>query len=192
MDVAASVGVGGGGGGGGGGSGSTLRWWWWWSPSAATALVTTTAIATASLLVLARATLWPRRQRVLRSPLRTVIPRASSEELRRLVYQPDEFPGARDVDTPYGSVRVYEFGPEDGEKVLFVHGISTSCITLTRIARALADRGCRVMLYVSLHKPPPPPPLMRSCPDTGGPFCPYVFLGRRPLMFRLTMGNSER
>ncbi|UNI14454.1 hypothetical protein JDV02_001083 [Purpureocillium takamizusanense] len=122
-------------------AGGSLRW-----PSA-TVLVTTTAIATASLLVLARATLWPRKQRVLRSPLRTVLPRASSEELQGLVYRPDEFPGARDVDTPYGSVRVYEFGPEDGEKVLFVHGISTSCITLARLARALADRGCRVMLY---------------------------------------------
>ena len=74
---------------------SFLRW-----PSTTAVLVTSTALATATLLVLARATLWPRRQKVLRGPLRTVIPRASPAELGALVYQPDEFPGARDVETP--------------------------------------------------------------------------------------------
>ncbi|KYK58285.1 alpha/beta hydrolase family protein [Drechmeria coniospora] len=118
----------------------------WWPPSAVV-LITATAVATVSLLALVRATLWPRRGKVLPSPLRTVIPAASRADLDKLVYQPDIFPGARDVDTPYGSVRVYEFGPEDGQKVLFVHGISTSCITLSRIAHALVERGCRVMLY---------------------------------------------
>lgn len=44
-------------------------------------------------------------------------------------------------------MRVYEFGPEDGKKVLFVHGISTSCVTLEPIARALVEQGCRVMLF---------------------------------------------
>lgn len=48
----------------------------------------------------------------------------------------------------YGSIRVYEFGPEDGEKVLLVHGISTPCITLALIAHGLVKRGCRVMLFV--------------------------------------------
>jgi pimeloyl-ACP methyl ester carboxylesterase len=45
-------------------------------------------------------------------------------------------------------MRVYEFGPEDGHKVLFIHGISTSCVTLGRLANGLVDRGCRVMLFV--------------------------------------------
>lgn len=101
--------------------------------------------------MLARATLWQRRAQVLRSPLRAAADteqrKRLDEELASLVYRPDSFPGARDVDTPYGTVRVYEFGPEEGDKVLFVHGISTSCITLTRVARALAERGCRVMLF---------------------------------------------
>ena len=44
-------------------------------------------------------------------------------------------------------MRVYEFGPVDGEKVLLVHGISTSCITLGRLAHELVARGCRVMLF---------------------------------------------
>jgi pimeloyl-ACP methyl ester carboxylesterase len=48
----------------------------------------------------------------------------------------------------YGNIRVYEFGPEDGRKVLFLHGISTSCMTLAAIAEELvAKQGCRVMLF---------------------------------------------
>jgi pimeloyl-ACP methyl ester carboxylesterase len=56
-------------------------------------------------------------------------------------------PGARDVDTPYGSIRVYEYGPEDGRKVLLVHGISTPAIALGSVANNLAEKGCRVMLF---------------------------------------------
>ncbi len=45
-------------------------------------------------------------------------------------------------------MRVYEFGPETGDKVLMVHGISTSCQTLGPIATQLVARhGCRVMLF---------------------------------------------
>ncbi|CAK7564417.1 MAG: hypothetical protein SEPTF4163_002308 [Sporothrix epigloea] len=48
----------------------------------------------------------------------------------------------------YGSIRVYEFGPVSGRKVILVHGISTSCQTLGRVARQLVDSaGCRVMLF---------------------------------------------
>lgn len=59
----------------------------------------------------------------------------------------DVLPGARDVATPYGSIRVYEWGPEDGPKVLLVHGITTPCVALGGVAHALVDRGCRVMLF---------------------------------------------
>lgn len=116
-------------------------------PSSAAGFVTTTAIAITALLFLTKTSVWPSRAKVLPSPLKTVLPYSSQEELKHLVYQPDQFPGARDIQTPYGSVRVYEFGPEDGEKVLCIHGISTSCVTLGRIASGLAQRGCRVMLY---------------------------------------------
>src|SRR3569833_3044127 len=45
-------------------------------------------------------------------------------------------------------MRTYEFGPEDGRKVLLVHGISTSCQTLARIAHSLVrEGGCRVLLF---------------------------------------------
>ncbi|KAL7943435.1 putative alpha/beta hydrolase family protein [Trichoderma barbatum] len=118
-----------------------------WAPLSQTAIaVTTTAVAT-TLLVFVRSALWPRWGKALPNPLKTAIPGRPKEEIDGLVYRPDAFPGARDVDTPYGSIRVYEFGPENGEKVLLVHGISTPCITLSRIAHGLVDRGCRVMLF---------------------------------------------
>lgn len=58
------------------------------------ALVATTAVATVAFLALAKLSLWPSRPRVLHNPLKT----GASDELN--VYQPDAFPGARDVDTP--------------------------------------------------------------------------------------------
>ena len=64
-----------------------------------------------------------------------------------LPYPPDALPGARDVDTPYGSVRVYEWGPETGERVLLVHGISTPSVALGDLAHELASKGYRVMLF---------------------------------------------
>ncbi|KAI7626057.1 hypothetical protein KC319_g17603, partial [Hortaea werneckii] len=68
-------------------------------------------------------------------------------DLNSLPYPPNALPGARDVDTPYGNTRVYEWGPEDGRKVLLVHGISTPCIALANLADSLVEKGCRVMLF---------------------------------------------
>ncbi|KAF5019024.1 hypothetical protein F66182_8974 [Fusarium sp. NRRL 66182] len=121
------------------------------SHDVSTALVaTTTALSTIAFIILARALLYPVRPKTIRNPLKViegVYAKSNADKLKKLVYQPDQFPGARDVETPYGSVRVYEFGPENGEKVLFVHGISTPCITLGPLALALAKRGYRVMLF---------------------------------------------
>ena len=71
----------------------------------------------------------------------------STQDPDSVPYPPDALPGARDVDTPYGNIRVYEWGPEDGRKVLFVHGISTPCIAFARMAQLMVERGCRVMLF---------------------------------------------
>ncbi|GAB1734977.1 hypothetical protein NU219Hw_g52t1 [Hortaea werneckii] len=71
----------------------------------------------------------------------------SAQDLNSLPYPPNALPGARDVDTPYGNIRVYEWGPEDGRKVLLVHGISTPCIALASLADSLVEKGCRVMLF---------------------------------------------
>ena len=81
---------------------------------------------------------------IVRSPLQEQRQTPGS----KLAYPPDDFiPGARDVPSPYGTIRVYEFGPEDAQhKVLFLHGISTPCVSLLGIAEGLAKKGCRVML----------------------------------------------
>jgi hypothetical protein len=63
----------------------------------ATGLVATTAIATTLLLALSGQLLWPRWPRVMASPLRTRLRTKIDESL---VYTPDQFPGARDVQTP--------------------------------------------------------------------------------------------
>ncbi|ROV97541.1 hypothetical protein VSDG_04635 [Cytospora chrysosperma] len=118
------------------------------SDSSTSMLVTTTAIMSVSLYtILSRIITQPRRPSILPSPLRTLVPALSPEQRSELLYPPDFFPGARDVPTPYGSIRCYEFGPAEGRKVLLVHGISTSCMTLTHIAHGLAERGCRVLLF---------------------------------------------
>lgn len=62
-------------------------------------------------------------------------------------YTTRSLPGGRRVETPYGTIQVYEAGPHDGRRVLFVHGISTPCIALANIAARLAEDGCRVMLF---------------------------------------------
>lgn len=82
---------------------------------------------------------------VLPSPSKLLAPAAVAEG--EVPLPTDVLPGARDVASPYGSMRVYEWGPIDGPKVLFVHGITTPCIALGGVAHALADRGCRVMLF---------------------------------------------
>ncbi|KAI5866887.1 alpha/beta-hydrolase [Durotheca rogersii] len=115
--------------------------------SRSTAVVATTVVTTVALLSLARLALWPKKQAVILGPLRTSIPRLSKAEIDEVPYPPGAFPGARDVSTPYGDIRVYEFGPEDGRKVLFIHGISTSCMTLKDIAMPLFEKGCRIMLF---------------------------------------------
>lgn len=84
---------------------------------------------------------------VVASPIKTILPKLSREEITSFPYPPDAYPGIRDVESPYGSLRVYEWGPEDGRKVLLVHGISNPCIALGAIAHGLADKGCRVMMF---------------------------------------------
>ncbi|KAL4928326.1 alpha/beta hydrolase [Aspergillus undulatus] len=83
--------------------------------------------------------------RVLHSPLAATQSASTGNKDHPLPL--DVLPGARDVPSPYGSVRVYEWGPEDGPKVLLVHGITTPCVSLGGLAHAFVDRGCRVMLF---------------------------------------------
>ncbi|KAK5663222.1 hypothetical protein OQA88_6640 [Cercophora sp. LCS_1] len=73
--------------------------------------------------------------------------KALPEDTSELPYPPDILPGGRDVNTPYGHIRVFEWGPEDGAKVLLLHGISTPCISLAGLASELVHQGYRVMLF---------------------------------------------
>jgi pimeloyl-ACP methyl ester carboxylesterase len=82
------------------------------------------------------------------SPRETLLPQLSDEEIASLPYPPNVIPGAgRDVQTPYGTTKVFEWGPEDGEKVLLLHGIGTPCLALSDLAQGLVDAGYRVMLF---------------------------------------------
>ncbi|KAL6705192.1 hypothetical protein ACN47E_007297 [Coniothyrium glycines] len=77
------------------------------------------------------------------SPRETLPP----EVLRASPYPPDALEGARDVQTPYGSIRVYEWGPKDGKRVLLMHGMSTPSLALSDLAHKLVKKGCRVMIF---------------------------------------------
>ena len=87
------------------------------------------------------------RREVIVSPRSRILNNLTKEELSKLPYPLDSLPGARDVQSPAGSIRVYEFGPENGRKVLLIHGISTPCLALGSVAHVLAEKGCRVMLF---------------------------------------------
>jgi hypothetical protein len=84
---------------------------------------------------------------ILPSPLTTLTPFLSDAEKKALSLPPDVLPGGRDVLTPYGSIRIHEWGPEQGPKVLLVHGITTPSLSLGGVAHALVDKGCRVILF---------------------------------------------
>jgi len=81
---------------------------------------------------------------ILRSP--THAASLSLESAEKTPYPPNLLPGARDVNSPYGTIRVYEWGAESGRKVLFIHGLSTPAPALAVVADTLAQRGCRVMI----------------------------------------------
>ncbi|KAM0814615.1 hypothetical protein AB5N19_00405 [Seiridium cardinale] len=88
-----------------------------------------------------------RSRRFIESPRKKALQDLSDEEIKNLPYPPDVLPGGRDVETPYGSIRVFEWGPEDGEKALFLHGISTPTVALGDLGHELAGKGYRVMLF---------------------------------------------
>ncbi|KAF2856672.1 alpha/beta-hydrolase [Plenodomus tracheiphilus IPT5] len=81
------------------------------------------------------------------SPAETLLPTLEAQDLKDLPYPPHALPGSRDVPSPYGTIRVYEWGPEEGEKILLIHGISTPSIALTDLGHKLVRKGHRVMLF---------------------------------------------
>ncbi len=83
---------------------------------------------------------------VTKSPLH-LLGGLSDDEIRSLPYPPDALPGGRQVETPYGSIQVYEWGPASGEKVLLLPGIGTPILALGDMAGELTRRGFRVMMF---------------------------------------------
>lgn len=108
-------------------------------------VLVTTALLLRPVLVTRSSTSRPK---IIPSPRETLLPHLSPSEIASLPYPPDALPGGRDVPTPYGTIKVFEFGPPRGERVLLLPGISTPCVGLSRLARRLVERrGCRVMLF---------------------------------------------
>ncbi|KAI9063015.1 alpha/beta-hydrolase [Trametes sanguinea] len=65
----------------------------------------------------------------------------------RQIYPEDLFPNGNYAQLPYGRVRYWILGPEEGTKVVLIHGISTPAITWKEIAPYLAEQGFRVLVY---------------------------------------------
>ena len=86
------------------------------------------------------------------SPRTTLLPSLSLDAISQLPYPPNLLPGARDIVTPHGTMRVYEYGPEDGPKVLLIHGDTTPAPMLGPIAHELVRRGCRVLMFGTFSK----------------------------------------
>ena len=82
-------------------------------------------------------------RRNIPSPRKTLLPRLSAQQAAALAYPLNLLPGARDVATPYG---VYEWGPEDGKKVLMIHGDTTLAPLYEAVAQGLVKRHRRVMI----------------------------------------------
>jgi hypothetical protein len=43
---------------------------------------------------------------------------------------------------------VYEWGPENGRKMLWVHGLTILCLAVGAVAQGMVERGYRVMIFV--------------------------------------------
>jgi len=65
----------------------------------------------------------------------------------RELYPEDVFPGGDYANLPMGKTRYWIFGPEDGEKVVLIHGLTIPAITWKDIAPHLASKGFRVLVY---------------------------------------------
>ncbi|KAI0801315.1 alpha/beta-hydrolase [Fomes fomentarius] len=65
----------------------------------------------------------------------------------RKIYPEDLFPNGNYAPLPHGRVRYWVIGPEEGAKVVLIHGISTPSVTWREIGPYLAEAGFRVLIY---------------------------------------------
>ncbi|KLO14437.1 alpha/beta-hydrolase [Schizopora paradoxa] len=65
----------------------------------------------------------------------------------REVYPEDIYPGGGYANLPMGRTKYWLFGPEDGEKVVLIHGLTIPAITWKDIAPKLVEKGFRILAY---------------------------------------------
>lgn len=120
------------------------------SPAWTTTTQFIVVIISVAIVLIARLTLFLNKPKSWRksipSPRDTLLPFLTPSEVSALPYPPNVLPGARDVESPYGTMRCYEWGPEEGRKVILVHGDTTPAPMLGPIAVKLAERDCRVLV----------------------------------------------
>ncbi|KAF8941531.1 Alpha/Beta hydrolase protein [Dissophora ornata] len=75
--------------------------------------------------------------------LRAVTPQTTASS----AYPEDYYPGGNYAELSFGETHYFLFGPEDGKKVVFVHGLSSPTSIYNTVARDMANKGCRVLLY---------------------------------------------
>ncbi|KAF8806148.1 alpha/beta-hydrolase [Phlegmacium glaucopus] len=63
------------------------------------------------------------------------------------IYPEDFYPGGGYATFPNGKVRYWLLGPENGKKIVLIHGLSIPAIIWKDVAPVLAARGFRVLLY---------------------------------------------
>ncbi|EGN94947.1 hypothetical protein SERLA73DRAFT_187220 [Serpula lacrymans var. lacrymans S7.3] len=63
------------------------------------------------------------------------------------LYPEDFYEGGAYATFPYGRVRYWLIGPENGRKVVLIHGLSIPSIVWKDVAPVLATHGYRVLLY---------------------------------------------
>ncbi|KAI0677170.1 alpha/beta-hydrolase [Trametes maxima] len=63
------------------------------------------------------------------------------------IYPENFYDGGEYAKFPYGTVRYWLIGPEDGKRVVLIHGISVPAIIWKDVAPSLAEKGYRVLLY---------------------------------------------
>ncbi|KAK7038729.1 hypothetical protein VNI00_010614 [Paramarasmius palmivorus] len=70
-----------------------------------------------------------------------------SESRSWSIYPEDFYEGGSYVNLPFGRVRYWLFGPEDGIKIVLIHGLSIPAFVWKDVAPGLAEKGFRVLVY---------------------------------------------
>ncbi|KAJ8096349.1 hypothetical protein AAF712_010074 [Marasmius tenuissimus] len=63
------------------------------------------------------------------------------------IYPDNFYEGGGYVSLPFGRTRYWLFGPEDGQKIVLIHGLSIPGFVWRDVAPELAAKGLRVLIY---------------------------------------------